>query len=287
VTPGLSLHIKKEQGLLIFCRDKESYLRIRFFSIFFDILMLTRQREVLKMIRKIIEIDEEKCDGCGLCISACHEGALALVDGKAKLISESYCDGLGDCLPQCPQGAIRLLNKDVLPYDDEEVKKRMNQASHANEKKHFSGCPGSQSLTINPLDAPTHKVESSGNLSYLGQWPCQIKLVSVNAPYLKRAHLLIAADCTAFAYGNMHRDFMKDKITLIGCPKLDEGDYALKLNEILKHNEIKSVTVLRMEVPCCGGIEMAVKKALIQSQKWIPWNVVTIGIHGNIVESAI
>lgn len=193
------------------------------------------------MIRKIIEIQKEKCNGCGLCASACHEGAIGMVDGKARLLREDYCDGLGDCLPQCPTGAITFVEREAAPYDE-------------------------------------------AGISRLRQWPCQIKLVPVNAPYFHKAKLLIAADCTAYTYADFHRDFMKGKITLIGCPKLDGADYSEKLTEIIKNNDIRSVTILRMEVPCCGGLEMAVKKALQNSGKFLPWQVVTISTEGQILD---
>ncbi len=237
------------------------------------------------MKRNIIKIDESKCNGCGLCIDACHEGALQLVDGKAKLVSDIYCDGLGDCLPECPTGAIAIEEREAKAYDEEAVKE------HLKEKKESSsnlpcGCPGTQAKTLerkSPIEKGTF--ESHAIESQLQQWPCQIKLVPPNAPYFRNAHLLIAADCTAFAYGNLHNDFMKNKITLIGCPKLDSIDYSNKLTDILRHNDIKSVTVLRMEVPCCGGMTHAVTTALKNSEKMIPWNVITIGTNGTITEN--
>ncbi|MGI5998379.1 MAG: ATP-binding protein [Lutispora sp.] len=242
------------------------------------------------MIRKIIKIDEEKCNGCGLCINACHEGALELVNGKAKLISESYCDGLGDCLPECPTGAIEIEEREAADYDEEAVKARMEE-----RKNHFNnilacGCPGSHARVIEKSNSIEHSNCNCHDSSHkkmeseLRQWPCQIKLVPVNAPYFNNSNLLIAADCTAYAYANIHNDFMKNKITLIGCPKLDNVDYADKLTEILKHNDIKSVTVLRMEVPCCGGLTHAVKQALLNSGKMIPWRIVVIGTDGSIIE---
>lgn len=249
------------------------------------------------MIRKIIKIDEEKCNGCGLCINACHEGALQIVDGKAKLISDSYCDGLGNCLPECPTGAITIEEREAAEFDEEAVKERMERISAAPAPTAPAqlncGCPGSRARIINrgindqPLSANTHShtgVAAVKAESQLGQWPCQIKLVPVNAPYFENTHLLIAADCTAFAYANIHNDFMKGKITLIGCPKLDEVDYSNKLAQIIASHNIKSVTVLRMEVPCCGGIVNAVKNALIDSGKMIPWNIVTISTDGTIIE---
>jgi ferredoxin len=234
------------------------------------------------MIRKIIKINEEKCNGCGLCASACHEGAIDLVDGKARLMRENYCDGLGDCLPACPTGAITFEEREAPEYDHAAV-----LASKAAKEKDQSkplpcGCPGTQSKKLERTSAaPVHleAVESE-----LTQWPVQIKLVPVNAPYFDNANLLVAADCTAFAYGDFHRRFIRNHVTLIGCPKLDEGDYAEKLTEIIRRNNIKSVTVVRMEVPCCGGIENAVKRALQQSGKFIPWNVVVIATNGDILE---
>lgn len=248
------------------------------------------------MKRNIIVIDEEKCNGCGLCITACHEGALQLIDGKAKLISESYCDGLGDCLPECPTGAIKIEEHDVEPFDEEAVKANMEKAKQKNSDKVAAsveplacGCPGTQSRAINRTQAPSPStlqsyIPSEKPESQLGQWPCQIKLVSPQATYLQNSHLLVAADCTAYAYANIHQEFIRNKITLIGCPKLDDGDYTEKLTEILSYNNIKSVTVLRMQVPCCAGIAVSVKNALIKSGKMIPWRVVTITTHGQIIE---
>ncbi|MFR5609920.1 MAG: ATP-binding protein, partial [Lachnospiraceae bacterium] len=206
------------------------------------------------MIRRIIEIDEDKCNGCGACAAACHEGAIGMVDGKAKLLRDDYCDGLGDCLPTCPTGAIRFVEREAAAYDEQAVLENQKKAAPA---------------VIQP--------------SQLAQWPCQIKLVPVNAPYFQGAKLLIAADCTAYAYANVHQEFMRGKVTIIGCPKLDDVDYSEKLTQILENNDIKSVTILRMEVPCCGGLEMAAKKALKESGKFIPWQVVTISIDGKIL----
>lgn len=233
------------------------------------------------MLRKIIKINEEKCNGCGACASACHEGAIAMVDGKARLTREDYCDGLGDCLPSCPTNAISFEEREAPAYNEEAVK----AAQKLNKKEKLPcGCPGTQSRSINhKIDEITQNNDLCAN-SKLSQWPVQIKLVPVNAPYFDNANLLIAADCTAYAYGNFHNEFIKNKITLIGCPKLDEGDYSQKLTQIIAINNIKSVTVVRMEVPCCGGIENAVKKALQQSGKFIPWNVVTISTDGKILE---
>ncbi|HBV86510.1 ATP-binding protein [Desulfosporosinus sp.] len=237
------------------------------------------------MLRKIIKIEEEKCNGCGLCVTACHEGALQLIDGKAHLISESYCDGLGDCLPECPTGAIVLEERETVEYDEEAVKKNIENRKPQPGPALPCGCPGTQAKRM-VANQPQAKSSSSDESiqSQLGQWPCQIKLVPVTAPYLDNAHLLIAADCTAFAYPNIHKTFMRNKITLIGCPKLDDTDYSEKLTSILKQHEIKSLTILRMEVPCCGGLVQAVKKALINSEKMIPWNIVTISTDGRIIE---
>lgn len=240
------------------------------------------------MKRKIITINEEKCNGCGLCVNACHEGALQLINGKATLVSESYCDGLGDCLPECPTNAITIEEREALAYDEEAVKELMAARYNPMPDKLACGCPSTQARAIdrNDTDTPAPAPAAGHNtpVSQLRQWPCQIKLVPVNAPYFDHAHLLVAADCTAFAYGNFHNDFMRNKITIIGCPKLDDIDYTDKLTEILKAHEIKSVTVLRMEVPCCSGIANAVKQALVNSGKMIPWSIVTISTDGSIVE---
>lgn len=225
------------------------------------------------MVRKIIHIDEEKCNGCGACVMACQEGAIGMVDGKAKLLRDDYCDGLGNCLPVCPTGAISFTEREAAAFDEAAVK--ANQAP--------GGCPGSQSKRIE-REAPDDLMATARIASALNQWPVQIKLVPVHAPYFENANLLIAADCTAYAYGNFHRDFIRNRVTLIGCPKLDEGDYTEKLTEIIRSNEIKSVTVIRMEVPCCGGIERAVKQALMASGKFLPWQVVTVTTDGRILE---
>lgn len=238
------------------------------------------------MIRKIIHIDEDKCNGCGACAQACHEGAIEMADGKARLIRDDYCDGLGDCLPQCPTGAITFIEREAAAYDEAAVQKHKEKKGAAPA---FHGCPGSQMRQLHSgsgrRESERTAAESWQNVpqSELAQWPCQIKLVPVNAPYFNGARLLIAADCTAYAYANFHREFMRGRVTLIGCPKLDAVDYSEKLTQIIAGNEIESVTVLRMEVPCCGGLEMAVKKALQASGKFIPWHVVTISIEGEIL----
>lgn len=230
------------------------------------------------MVRKIIHIDKEKCNGCGICAAACHEGAIGMVDGKAKLLREDYCDGLGDCLPACPTGAITFEEREAPAYDAAAVAR----SKTAQAAPLPCGCPGSQSRALVREQGGAPEVPASTD-SQLSQWPVQIKLVSMNAPYFDGAHLLVAADCTAYAYGNFHRDFIRGKITLIGCPKLDEGDYTEKLTEILTRNDIKALTVVRMEVPCCGGIERAAVTALKNSGKFIPWQVVTISTDGRIL----
>lgn len=230
------------------------------------------------MIRKIIKINEEKCNGCGLCAAACHEGAIGMVNGKATLLRDDYCDGLGDCLPVCPTNAITFEEREAAAYDEAAVKQNQKVAPLP------CGCPGSNAKSIQ-REEKSSAVSQSGVQpeSELQQWPVQIKLVPVNAPYFQGADLLIAADCTAFAYGDFHQKYMKQKITLIGCPKLDAGDYAEKLTEIIRQNDIQSVTVARMEVPCCGGIVQAVKTALLNSGKMIPWQIVTISTDGKIL----
>ncbi len=238
------------------------------------------------MIRRIIKIDEEKCNGCGICAQACHEGAIGMVNGKAKLMREDYCDGLGDCLPACPTGAISFEKREAPAYDHEAVKaaQAAKQATSQTQGEPLPcGCPGSQSKAIHRETAPIH-TESPAINSQLSQWPVQIKLAPINAPYFKGANLLIAADCTAYAYGDFHRKFIRNHVTLIGCPKLDDGDYSEKLTAIIRENDIKSVTIVRMEVPCCGGIELAAKKALQNSGKFIPWQVYTISTDGRILD---
>lgn len=231
------------------------------------------------MVRKIIKIDEEKCIGCGACAEACHEGAIEMIDGKARLTREDYCDGLGDCLPTCPVDAITFEEREAPAYDEAAV-------LAAKQKKEAlplpCGCPGTQAKAIQRENCETKS--TSVSCSQLSQWPVQIKLVPVKAPYFDGANLLVAADCTAYAYGNFHNEFIRKHITLIGCPKLDDGDYAEKLTDIIGCNDIKSVTVVRMEVPCCGGIENAVKRALKASGKFIPWRVVTISTDGKILD---
>ena len=236
------------------------------------------------MIRKIIQIDEEACNGCGACAAACHEGAIGMVNGKARLLRDDYCDGLGDCLPACPTGAITFVEREAAAYDEKAVQEnKRKQKEPCGGVSAHGGCPGHQ---LHRFDRQTGKPPVAAELpSQLGQWPCQIKLVPVNAPYFRDAHLLIAADCTAFAYANLHQEFMAGKITLIGCPKLDSVDYSEKLAAIMENNDVQSVTVVRMEVPCCGGLEAAAKNALLRSGKGIPMQVVTISVDGRILSS--
>ena len=238
------------------------------------------------MIRKIIKIDEEKCNGCGACAAACHEGAIEMIDGKAKLTREDYCDGLGDCLPACPTDAISFEEREAPAYDEAAV---LAAKAKKAEAPLPCGCPGSQSRAIRRENDSSECSTVPGSpavsiASQLSQWPVQIKLAPVNAPYFNGAKLLVAADCTAYAYGNFHNEFIRDHVTLIGCPKLDSVDYSEKLTAILANNEIRSVTVVRMEVPCCGGIEHAVKTALQESGKFIPWQVVMISTDGRIID---
>lgn len=266
------------------------------------------------MIRKIIHIDEEKCNGCGMCANACHEGAIDMVNGKAKLVRENFCDGFGDCLPACPTGAITFEEREAPAYDEaavlaakaevvpegkkmtmEEImkiedetlrRKTMMEAVKKGELEMPSGCPGSRLMQLKKEgEAPAEQPQAAGRaVSRLEQWPCQIKLLPTQAPFYDGAKLLIAADCTAYAYANMHEDFMKGKITLIGCPKLDDIDYTEKLTEIIAKNDIKSVTIVRMEVPCCGGLQRAAENALKNSGKFLPWQVVTISRDGRILD---
>ena len=244
------------------------------------------------MIRSIVEIDEGKCTGCGLCVGACHEGAIRLMDGKARLLRDDYCDGLGDCLPACPADAIRIVEREAAAYDEAAVVAR--QMAQAKAQVHAGmpagGCPGSQAKAITRLDDGAASSEAPAGAApanaaqpaRLAQWPCQIKLVPTNAPYFDGAHLLVAADCCAFAYGSFHEDFMKGRVTLVGCPKLDGVDYGDKLAEICARNSIRSVTVCRMEVPCCGGIELAARRAVEESGRAAPFSVVTIATDGSL-----
>ena len=236
------------------------------------------------MIRKIIHIDEKACNGCGACAAACHEGAIGMVNGKAKLLREDHCDGLGDCLPACPTGAITFVEREAAAYDEAAVLAAKAGANRQGEPLPC-GCPGSQSRTLTPAAGEDRACAAGGAAvpSRLRQWPVQIKLAPVNAPYFDGADLLIAADCTAYAYGNFHADFMAEKITLVGCPKLDSVDYSEKLTELFRRSAVKSVTVARMEVPCCGGIERAVRTALENSGKDIPCRVVTLTTDGRIL----
>ena len=248
------------------------------------------------MIRKIIVIDREKCNGCGLCASACAEGAIAMVDGKAELIRDDYCDGLGNCLPACPTGAISFEEREAAAYDEEAVKRHLEsreaeRAAEASRQEEplACGCPGSMSRSIQRGEvgksAPAAgRPAAPEPASELRQWPVQIQLAPVTAPYFQNANLLVAADCTAYARGDFHSRFIRGRVVLVGCPKLDPVDYTEKLTEIIRRNEIKSVTVVRMEVPCCGGLERAVKNALMASGKFLPWQVVTISVNGEILE---
>lgn len=241
------------------------------------------------MKRKIIQIDEEKCNGCGICATACHEGAIDIIDGKAKLVREDFCDGFGDCLPHCPVDAISFVEREAPEYNEQAVKaaqekkacpgSKVMQFTHSQEKK---ACPGSKMMQFMHKDEES--TSPSKQVSRLAQWPCQIKLVPSKAEFFDGAKLLIAADCTAYAYANMHEEFMKGKVTIIGCSKLDDIDYAEKLTDIIRDNDIKSVTIVRMEVPCCGGIQRAAETALKASGKFIPWQVVTISRDGRILE---
>ena len=246
------------------------------------------------MIRRIIHIDEEKCNGCGACAEACHEGAIQMIDGKARLTREDYCDGLGDCLPNCPTGAITFEDREAPAYDEAAV--RAAKAQKLTERLHpAGGCPGSRPRAMTPPaggcpgSAPREMAAQSAPAqesvpSQLRQWPVQIKLAPVNAPWFDGAKLLIAADCTAYAYGSFHSDFIRGRVALVGCPKLDGVDYSEKLGDIIRENDIRDVTIVRMEVPCCGGLEYAAKKAIQDSGKFIPWRVVTISVDGRIID---
>jgi ferredoxin len=243
------------------------------------------------MKRNIVEIDEEKCNGCGACVDACHEGAIQLINGKAHLVSETYCDGLGACLPHCPTGAISVIERESEEFNEEAVKMHLQVKTAAKQVRHaHSGCPGSAMHTIQHQVAPQAQIAAEKTeeevSSELSQWPVQMKLVNVNAPYFQNCELLVAADCTAFAYARFHQDFIRGKITLIGCPKLDDnGYYVDKLTQIFAQNEISSVTVVRMEVPCCGGIVQAVKQAMLAKSQILPYREVVISINGQIIKS--
>ena len=228
------------------------------------------------MKRKIIKIDQEQCNGCGACAAACHEGAIGMIGGKAHLLRDDYCDGLGDCLPACPTGAITFEEREAAPYDAAAVQAKREERENALP----CGCPGTAARSIErpEISEPTGELPSQ-----LRQWPVQIQLVNTRAPYLDGADLLVAADCTAYAYGDFHRRFIRGRVALIGCPKLDSVDYSEKLTELLRENDIRSLTVVRMEVPCCGGIEFAVRKAIQESGKFLPWHVVTISAEGRIL----
>lgn len=237
------------------------------------------------MLRQIIKIDEDKCVGCGLCAKACHEGAIGIINGKAKLLRDDYCDGLGNCLPVCPTNAISFEQRDAEQYNKEVAPKRVAAKEGLSQKP--SGCPGSMARELNRNNSAENNATPANNtplLSQLRQWPVQIKLAPVNAPYFENANLLIAADCSAYAYADFHNKFIRNKVVIVGCPKLDEGDYKEKLTEIIRVNNIKSVTIVRMEVPCCFGIEKAATEALKDSGKFIPWQVVTISTDGRILD---
>lgn len=237
------------------------------------------------MKRRIIQIDTDKCNGCGACAAACHEGAIAMVDGKATLMRDDYCDGLGDCLPACPTGAIAFTIREAAAYDEAAVMANKQKKMQKTGMRLPGGCPGSLAKKIEHAACDAAKpVVFDERPSRLSQWPVQIKLAPVNAPYFDGAKLLIAADCTAYAYAEFHEKFIKGRITLVGCPKLDSVDYSDKLTEIIRNNNIKDVTIVRMEVPCCGGLENAAKTALQNSGKFIPWQVVTISTDGRILD---
>lgn len=229
------------------------------------------------MRRRLIKIDQAKCNGCGACAAACHEGAIGLVGGKARLLREDYCDGLGDCLPACPTGAISFEEREAPAYDAAAVEAAKEGEGRS---RYQGGCPGSTPRALSPAGPAI----GGPGCSRLSQWPVQLKLVPVQAPYLDGAQLLVAADCSAYAYGNFHEDFIKGKTVLIGCPKLDGVDYSHKLTQLLALNNVRGVTVVRLEVPCCGGLEYAVRQALQRSGKKLPWQVVTLAIDGRILQ---
>lgn len=242
------------------------------------------------MIRKIVNIDEEKCTGCGLCANACHENAIVMVNGKAKLLKDDFCDGFGDCLPACPSGAITITEREAAEYDEKAVEMRKQALAQANQTNgghsHEGGCPGSKLRMMNQSASVSEDSTfvPLAQKSQLQTWPVQIKLLPPKAEFFEGANLLIAADCTAYAYANFHQDFIKGKVCLIGCPKLDQVDYTDKLSQIIANNNIKSVTIVRMEVPCCGGLQYAAEEALKASGKFLPWRVVTISIDGKILD---
>ena len=241
------------------------------------------------MLRKIIQIDEDKCNGCGLCADACHEDAIGIVDGKAKLLRDDYCDGLGDCLPACPAGAISFIEREAAAYDEAAVlENKKKKAAAGAHPAPAGGCPGTRMRQMNRKNQEADQAEESALsaapiTSQLSNWPVQIKLAPIKAPYFDQAKLLIAADCTAFAYANFAKEIQKGKITLIGCPKLDPVDYSEKLTAILEQNDVKSVTIIRMEVPCCGGIQNAAMTAMKKSGKFIPWQVLTVSVEGEVL----
>ena len=236
------------------------------------------------MIRRVIQIDEEKCTGCGLCADACHEGAIGIIDGKAKLLRDDYCDGLGDCLPTCPTNAITFVEREAAAYDEAAVQanKQKKMQAQGQSIPHAGGCPGSRMRVISHENADAAPSAPTAAVSQLRNWPVQIKLAPPKASYFDGAHLLIAADCTAYAYAGFHHDFLRGKVALIGCPKLDAVQYSEKLTEIIRENDVKSVSIVRMEVPCCGGLEQAAITALKNSGKFLPWSVTTITIDGHI-----
>ena len=238
------------------------------------------------MIRKIIHIDEDKCNGCGLCATACHEGAIDIIDGKAKLVRENFCDGFGDCLPGCPTGAITFEEREAPAYDETAVQESKKKKELQEKMKHLheGGCPGSRMRMLEqPGEAGSNIAEPMRQAPQLRNWPVQIKLVQERASMFAGADLLVAADCTAYAYGNFHQDFIRDHVVLVGCTKLDDIDYSEKLARIFMCNDIKSITVARMEVPCCAGMERAVKMALKESGKKIPVKTVVISTKGEIL----